>query len=377
MSKIILRAVGDNLLHKQVYKAARKEDGSYCFDGAFEHVGPLIKEADISVINQETVYVNDRKKISSFPSFGSPVEAGDAIRKAGFDLVTHASNHALDKGYQAIKETVAYWENADKECEWTGIHTSREDAERIRILERKGIRVAFLNYTAPLNYHPIPPTHPYCVDVMKGYSKKRIERQIGMARQKADIVAVFPHWGCEYLYEPIPAQVKWAHFFADAGADLIIGTHPHVLQYKDDIISGDGRKVPCLYSLGNFISCQVIQGTMLGGMADIVISDEGGKATVEKADIIPLVTHTNSDYSFFTTYPLSEYNDELAAESKIFAMMKKNHGWDIDMKYLNKLYEDIMNRHAMENSIYKSPKDISAYNRRAVLRILMGKSNKG
>ena len=129
MSRVILRAVGDNLLHKQVYTAARREDGSYCFDGEFEHVKPLIDEADISVINQETIYVQNREKISSFPFFGSPVEAGDAIRKAGFSVVTHASNHALDKGYAAIKDTVGYWEKGDDACVFTGIHTGKKETK--------------------------------------------------------------------------------------------------------------------------------------------------------------------------------------------------------------------------------------------------------
>lgn len=377
MSTLTLRAVGDNLLHKQIYKAAEKEDGSYCFDSLYENVKPLIDGSDIAVINQETIYVRDRERISSFPFFGSPTQVGDAIRKAGFDVVLHASNHALDKGYRAIKDTVEYWQNAGDECIFTGIHTTREDAEKIRILERGGIRIAFLNYTDPLNYHPLPLAHPYCVDVMKGYSKGRIKRQIRLARQSADFVVVLPHWGCEYLYEPIPAQISWAQFFADAGADIIIGTHPHVLQYSDTIKAKDGREVPCIYSLGNFIACQTIQGTMLGGMADIVISAQGGRIRVEKADIIPLVIHTNSDYSYFTTYPLENYSDELASQNKIFAIMKERRGWNVNMEYLTALFEKIMKRRAMQDSIYKSPADIRAQNIRGVINALTGKSSKG
>ena len=376
MSTVSLRAVGDNLLHEQVFKAAKMENGSYCFDREFEHIASLIKGADISVINQETIYVKDRTNISSFPFFGSPMEAGDAIRRAGFDLVTHASNHALDKGFKAIRETVDYWNKADGDLVFTGIHDNTEDADKIRILERNGLRIAFLNYTGPMNYHIVPPNHPHCVDVMNVFSKGRIKSQIKRAKQEADIVAVFPHWGCEYLYEPIPKQIKWAHFFADAGADIIIGTHPHVLQYKDTIRSEDGRDVPCFYSLGNFIACQVIQGTMLGGMADVVMSVQNGRVIVEKADIIPLVIHTDRNYSFFTSYPLKDYNDELASVNRIFAVMKERNGWNVNMEYLNKLFEDIMNRRAMEYSIYKSPRQVRAQNIRGVIRILSGKKTK-
>ena len=281
MSRIILRAVGDNLMHKPVYTSGLREDGSCCYDREFEHVQPLIDEADISVINQETIFVKDREKISYFPFFGSPVEAGDAIRKAGFTVVTHASNHALDKGYAAIKHTVGYWEKADS-CIYTGVHTEKKDADRIRVIEKNGIRVAVLNYTGPLNYHIVPPLHPHCVDVMKPYSKGRIARQIRQAKSMADVVAVFPHWGCEYLYEPVPAQKEWARFFADAGADIIIGTHPHVLQYREIIVSQDGREVPCFYSLGNFRANQGQSlDTKKGAEAKVIISYTWDAVTIK------------------------------------------------------------------------------------------------
>lgn len=376
MSKIILRAVGDNLIHKQVYQAARREDGTYDFTGMYEKVKPLLEEADIAVINQETILVADDAKISSFPAFGSPTAVGEAIIEAGFDVVTHASNHALDKGYEAICDSVNFWEeHKDKIC-YTGIHTSAEDQSDIRVLEREGIKVAFLNYTEPLNFHIIPRSHPYCVDVMKCYTKGRIREQIKKAKELADIVIVFPHWGCEYLYEPVEKQKKWAAFFANAGADLIIGTHPHVLQHTTKITTKDGREVCCLYSLGNFISCQVNQGTMLGGMADIVIEKTGEGAAVTHADIIPLVTHTDDSYSYFTTYPLSEYSDELAAGNKIFAVMERNLKVHIDVAYLHKLYLDIRKKQAMKDSIYKTPTDVLLHNIAGVYNALTGKNTK-
>lgn len=377
MSTLRLRAVGDNLLHKQVIEAARQEDGSYRFDEMFDPVRPLIEEADVAVINQETIYVKDRRKISSFPFFGSPTEAGDAIARAGFDIVTHATNHALDKGYQGIRDTVGYWENSGSGVRFTGIHTGRRDQDTIRYIKRRGIRLAILNYTESLNYHIIPPLSPWCIDVMKHRTREKIARQIAHAREKADAVVIFPHWGCEYLYEPVDSQVEWAQFFADAGADLIIGTHPHVLQNIETVAAKDGRKVPCLYSLGNFLACQIIQGTMLGGMADVVITIDDGKLSIEKAEIIPLVIHADPDYAHFASYPLADYSDELAAENKIFAVMKERHGWEINVAYLRKLYEDIMAKNAMKDSIYHSPKDVRAQNVRAVLRAVTGRSSKG
>ena len=377
MRKLILRAVGDHLLHRQVYEAARQPDGSYCFDSHFERVRPLLEAADISVINQETVFVYDRKRVSFFPSFGSPPEVGDAVINAGFTAVTMATNHALDKGYSGIRDSVRFWESSGKPIVYTGIHADQHDAETFRIIEKNGIRTAVLNYTATLNYHPRPPAHRRCVDVMSPRSKNRIIREISSARKKADVVAVFPHWGSEYLYEPSESQKKWARIFAEAGADLIIGTHPHVLQPVETLETCDGRRVPCFYSLGNFLACQVMQGTMLGGMADTLISCDDGQVRVEKAEIIPLVIHTDRNYTRFVTIPLAEYNDELAAENKLFTVMRARYGWKLDTGYLNRLFEDIMTGNAMEDSMFRSSRDVLWYNIRGISDSILGIDRKG
>lgn len=378
MNKIMIRAVGDNLIHKQLYTAAEKTDGSYDFSGMYSNVEHLIKEADVSVVNQETILVNDHSKISSFPAFGSPIETGKAIAEAGFDVVTHASNHALDKGYEGIEDSVKFWRYCKiKKVLYTGIHTSKNDQDKIRIIKRNGISIALLNYTEKLNFHTLPLNRRYCVDTMKENDKKHIKDQIASAKEKADLVIVFPHWGCEYLYEPIDSQKKWALFFGECGADLIIGTHPHVLQYTEDIICSDGRKVPCIYSLGNFISCQVIPGTMLGGMAEIAVTkDTIGRVQVSDYKVIPLVTHTDMEYSFFKTYLLSEYSDELAKDNRIFLKASAAQNAVINKTYLEKLFEDIMTKKAMSYSLFKKPSDVTKYNIKAVFNSVTGKSRK-
>ena len=133
MKTIRLRAVGDNLIHRQVYEAAGTAEGGFDFTGMYEPVLPLIREADIAVINQETILVANHQDVSSFPAFGSPMELGDAVMAAGFHVVTHATNHALDKGYGAIEDSVRFWEKHSDRVLWAGIHTSREDYDTIRI----------------------------------------------------------------------------------------------------------------------------------------------------------------------------------------------------------------------------------------------------
>lgn len=379
MSEYIIRMVGDDLIHKQLNDAAFDGE-NYNFDKMFEGVKDLVQESDLAIINQETVLVNDRKKISSFPSFGSPAELADSIVRAGFRAVLHASNHSLDKGYAGIEDTLSIWKKYPKTAV-LGIHTSSEDARKLKILRVGEMNVALINLSGPMNYHPMPLGKPYAVDRMRNKDKKRIHAQIARAKRKADLVIVLPHWGIEYLYEPVVSQKKWAQFFAECGADLIIGTHPHVLQYKEAIKTSDGRVVPCIYSLGNFISCQVTPGTFLGGMADIrvVFSQTSNirRAEIKKTDIIPLVTHTDSEYSYFTTYPLDNYTDELSAENKIFTVIQKQNGGErIDVAEIRKLYNDIMNRKAMAYAKYKKPSDVTISNIKGVFDAILGRNTK-
>ena len=225
-------------------------------------------------------------------------------------------------------------------------------------------------------FRRLPRSARYCVDVMKGFSRRALAERIGRARQEADFVIVFPHWGCEYLYEPIEAQRKWAAFFAEAGADLIIGTHPHVVQPVEWVERGDGGRTLCYYSLGNFISCQAGAGTMLGALADVTLERTDDGVRIASHDIVPLVTHTDAAYGHFVTYPLADYTDEMAAENKIFAVVERNQGIHVDCAYLGKLFDDILNYRAQAYNKYKSPWDVNKGNLKGVLNALRGKNVK-
>lgn len=207
-----IKAVGDNLIHKELYRAAALPGGGYCFDSLFAGIRDSLGEADVAVINQETILVKEEGLVSSFPAFGSPVQVGEAAVKAGFTVVTHASNHALDKGIGGIEDSIAFWKGKAPEVCMLGLHASAGDQEKIPVITAGGIRIAMLNYTETLNYRRLPSKAPYCVDVMKKGSKRAIEEKIQKARRMSDFVIVFPHWGCEYLYEPVLSQREWASF---------------------------------------------------------------------------------------------------------------------------------------------------------------------
>lgn len=372
-----IMAVGDDLIHKQLYEAARLPEGGYCFDGMFDGLRDMIAQADVRVINQETILVADEAQVSSFPAFGTPVAVGQAVVDAGFNVVTHASNHALDKGLDGIADTLAFWElHEDRVC-MLGLHPSAADQERVRSIEVDGVKIALVNCTEKLNFRRLPRGARYCVDVMKGFSRRALAARIGRARAEADFVVVFPHWGCEYLYEPVDSQRRWASFFAEAGADLIIGTHPHVVQPVEWIERSDGGRTLCYYSLGNFISCQVGAGTMLGALADVTLERTGDGVRIASHDIVPLVTHTDASYGRFMTYPLADYTDEMAAENKIFAVVEKNRGIHVDVAYLRTLFDDILHCRAQAYNEYKTPWDVNVGNVKGVLNALRGKNVKG
>lgn len=312
-AEIRLFAAGDNLIHSMVIKAGLKEDGTYDYHSMYKEVSDYIKQADVRVINQETVLINDPEKYSGYPTFGSPKEIGDAVIGAGFNVVTQATNHAYDKKEEGILDSIAYWEN--HEIPVLGIHDSMEDAEEIYVFEKNGIKISMLNYTYGLNGFILPDGKEYLVDDLNDTEK--IMQDIEKAKTVSDFVIVFPHWGTEYTLKETENQQKTAQMLADSGADLIIGCHPHVIEPLKDITASDGRIVPVFYSLGNFISNQDEVPRMLGAIADVTLEKKDGKVNVKSAKMVPIVTHIESYSKDFKVYLLENYTEELAATHRM------------------------------------------------------------
>ena len=239
--------VGDALYHTGAYKDGLQKDGTYNFDSQLVDIAPIIKNFDLAYYNQETILGGTELGLSSYPTFNSPQEIGDAYIKAGFNLVSLSNNHSMDRGEKAILRSVSYWR------EKTGVLTagsydSFEDQARSHIGEKNGITYAFLAYTYGTNGIPVPKGKEYLVNVFdKDIAKKEIEA----IRDKVDVVLVSMHWGVEYTHTPTKEQREQAQFLADLGVDVIIGSHPHVIQPIEHI--GD---TVVIYSLGNFISGQ-------------------------------------------------------------------------------------------------------------------------
>ena len=251
----------------------------------------------------------------------------------GFNVITHATNHSFDKNVKGVESSVAFWRE-HPEVLMVGMYDNEEDFNEIPVKDFGGIKIAFLNYTYGLNGFQLPEDNQYLVNTL--YDDDKVASDIQRARELADFVIVFPHWGTEYVYEATTYQRGEAKIFVDAGADLIIGAHPHVVEPLEILTAEDGREVPCYWSLGNFISSQSEVPRMLGAMAEVTIEMTEGdeRAHLVSAEMEPIMTFISKDTKFITSYMLKDVTEEIASEHWL---TKKG----LTVEKIQALYDDI------------------------------------
>ena len=251
-------AFGDNLIHDTIYEyAERDQDGN--FDFLYEDMAPEISSADLAALQLESILVEDPGQVSSYPYFGSPMAVGEAICHAGFDIVSCAGNHAADKGITGIDATEAFF--SERNIAALGIQNSTEkEYVPCRYVSRNGIRFAFFDYTYGTTID-MREKYPYALHYLE---EAQIRRDL--TETDADFKVVFVHWGTEYAGTPDAEQLRYAQLFAELGADVVIGTHPHVIQEARILSGPDGHETLVAYSLGNFRAQQgFAEQTMIGG----------------------------------------------------------------------------------------------------------------
>ncbi len=303
-------AIGDMLMHPGVSGYAFQPDGSLNYDFCFDPIRDELISADIAVVNNEVPFGGNEFGLKNYPNFNVYQELGDAEVRAGFDVVLNATNHVRDMGTDGIFRTMNYWKNYP-DVYSIGIHENAEDQDRIRVIERNGVRIAVLNYCYGINAG-FPYDQPYLIDMMREEDKGRIAWDLQRAEELADFTIVFPHWGEEYQLVESFEQDRWAEFFTENGADLIIGTHPHVLEPIRWITTENGNRSLCYFSLGNYISLQDETMSVLGGMAKVQLIADADGVRVLSHDIQYLVTQYAADVSWAYVYKLENYSQELA-----------------------------------------------------------------
>lgn len=338
--------VGDLLVHDRLYNAMKTSNG-YDFKPALTYIKDIIKEYDIAYYNQETILGGEEIGLSSYPSFNSPYEVGDAMIDAGFNLVSLATNHTLDRGEKAITNSVNYW-NKHPTVLAVGSYLSFEERNKVRIKEVNNITYTMLNYTYGTNGIKVPEGKEYLVNVWPCTGnnpesdtkyqeyKEKVKEDIDRVRDKVDLLIVAMHWGVEYTHIPTNYQLDMASFLSEEKVDIIIGTHPHVVMpvtYINDTL--------VVYSLGNFLSAQE--------------TNIDYNTTVGLLSTVKITKHIDKDNN--TSIKLSNQTNEL-----IYTYSKNNKNYKViplsnpDIKTYLSDYERVYNKYAsviknMDNTI--------------------------
>ena len=333
--KIVLMAAGDNLIHDVIYHQANRRTGGagYDFAPAYARIAPLLEEADFAFINQETLLAGEEMEPSSYPLFCSPVEVGEEMIRLGFNLFSTANNHCFDKGEAGLQASARFWEK-HPEVAAAGSYADAVQKERLNLVTRGDITVALVAATELTNGLTMPSGSEAGVLLLS--DMEEIRRQLAEASQQADLVILSLHWGAEDASVPTENQRELAQELAEAGADIILGHHSHVLQGGEFVETSRGRSYVA-YSLGNFISAQIGAQNMLAGLLRIEMTCGGGNAPViEKVELIPTVTHYGSGFSQLEIWPLADYTPEMAASHGIL-QHDARFGWEYLQQQLQSL----------------------------------------
>ncbi len=308
--------------------------------------------------------------VNGYPNFNASFELADALSDAGFDVVLHATNHALDKGKSGILNCLSNWKRFSG-IYVLGIYDSEEAAEdQIVYLEKDGMKIAVLNFTYGTNGIKVPSTMPYAVGPFlvndpasesNAVAVKKVTDLIDRAEQIADFTIVCPHWGTEYSNKQDYSQRSWNRIFYEHGVDLVMGTHSHVIQpivvvdekstydvWELGIGENGPREVSSdrmlvYYSLGNFVNWTEEEGEkilkrMLGGMSEVLLGrDDEGNVIIKDFDITPVVCHVKTGKNAVTVYALSDYNEELAAENEVYVRAGKK----LTIDYCTNLLDEV------------------------------------
>ena len=301
------------MIHNTLIAAGENEDGSRDYTSFYENIKSYVSSADVAVINQETMLGGSAFDYTGYPMFNTPWEVGDAAIDAGFDIFTCATNHSLDKGFSGIEQECKYFDQ-HPEVVHVGSNDTEEDYNSVVYYEKNGIKFAVLNYTYGTNGISLPENKQWCVNMM---DKEKITADVNAAKQNADVVMVFPHWGTENSTAVSDYQREYVKLFSDLGVDIVIGTHPHVLQPVEWVTNEQtGKKMLVYYSIGNFISHQTSLKQLCGGMAEIEIEKKNDEVTITSAKLAPVVSwykkSSGKKYDF-AVYKLSDYTDALGA----------------------------------------------------------------
>mgnify|MGYP003375417529 FL=1 len=283
-----MAVVGDIMVHDYQYNEAYDPNtDTYDFMHNFQEIKPFLSGYDVVIGNLELTFGGTDKPYSSFPCFNTPDSFLDAVKDAGFDLLTTANNHSMDTGQAGLIRTL------DKLDEYgiahVGTYCSQQERDTIYTKEINGITFAFVSATYGTNGIPVP--EKYLVNLI---DETQMVSDIQKAQEMADIVVVLPHMGNEYETAPRDVFIQWADSMFAAGADIVLASHPHVLQRMEyrKVDHGDGEHDGfIIYSLGNFISSQTTPPRNASIILHLTVEQIGdAPPSVKEVSFVPIWT---------------------------------------------------------------------------------------
>lgn len=281
---ITISIVGDLMSHQSQINNAKVNDSTYDYHPSFAVIKPYLSAADFTIGNLETTFAGPNQDYTGYPGFNTPDAFAEALKDAGFDMLVTANNHSTDTRDKGLLRTLDILEKYS--VAHTGTYRTQHDRDSIRVYNLKGIKLAVLNYTYGVNGSL--PTEPYMLNLI---DTALIRQDIGAARAKgSDIVLVYYHYGLENEAEPTKKQIGQVEFAKNAGADIVIGAHSHVLSQMEFYKADSSARVDSgfvAWGLGNFISNQYWRYTDAGLILDI---------TIEKNKITDSVYLTTASY---------------------------------------------------------------------------------
>ena len=291
-----LAAIGDIMCHNTQYIDAYNEDtDTYDFSYVFENISLYTKTADICIGNLETTFAGEDIGYSSYPTFNTPDELAYELKDIGIDVLSTAGNHSLDKGFDGLSRTIDVLNDAD--ISHLGTYKSKEEQDTTLIKYVKGVKIAFVNYTYGTNGISIPSDKQFCVNLI---DENLIKEQIDKAKQEEpDIIIACMHWGSEYKTTQNSTQEDLADFLFQNGVDIILGTHPHVLEpmEKRTVTLDDGTTKDgfVIYSLGNFIADQNAEYTRDSIILNLDITKHtDGKISIDNYEYVPIYMYKDT-----------------------------------------------------------------------------------
>lgn len=316
--------VGDNLYHNTQYMC-QEQNEYYNFDSYYEMTNKYTQKADLAYINFETLCIGEEYGLSGYPTFNGPTEILSSVNKAGFDWWSLSSNHSMDRGVEGLLKQIELVRENYPDVITTGSHTSKKDRNRTLVKEINGIKVGFLGYTYGLNGFVLPEDKPWLVDLI---DKEQMKKDMEALSKVSDIQLVSMHWGDEYQTYPNDEQQDLANYLNELGAEVVIGSHPHVIQ-PAKIIKGKKQDTLVYYSLGNYTSTQDVDERMVGGMASFTVNYDPNtkKTSFTDTKFIPLITWFDAGYSTWKTYSIEDYNDSIASTHRLSGEYDMSKEW--------------------------------------------------